>query len=401
MKIAIFDHLITDSNAIGKCHLELLTHLADDHEFTVFAVEFDNPRPDRIEFVRVPALRRPLLGLMISFHIVAPLILWWHQRFKKRHFDIVQGIGGNFLKADLAYGHFCHRVYLTEHTDARPTEPVRRLYSWLYDSIVSLLEPYSYGNASYIVTPSEGLARELTSQFSDVTTSKTHVISNPIDLTDLYRPPDLDTMALREELGFYEDDLVMIFIAAGHFERKGLPVLLNAMQLVDDSRVRLLVIGGRPYMIDEYKKIVRHKQLDSQVTFAGYQNNIRPYLWASDLFVFPSSYETFSLVTFEAAGAGLPLLVAPLHGVEELIRDGHNGWQVERTPEAFAERIQYALQNPQLLRLMGHNAADSVKHYSLEAFGENWKAFYNEVAQKQHPDNSVPGSSLHSIADCT
>ncbi len=380
MKIAIFDHLVTDKNAIGKCHRELLSYLADEHEFTVFAIDFDNPRPDRIKFVKVPSLRRPLLGLMVTFHMIAPFVLWWYTIVKGEKFDLVQGVGGNFLFADLAYGHFCHRVYLNDHKDARPKEPVRRIYSWIYDSIVSMLEPFSYGNAKYIVTPSKGLAEELVKTFKGVSTEKTHVISNPISVKDLRPPENRKSLPKRAELGFKEEDMVMVFVAAGHFDRKGLPVLLNAMKIVGDERIKLIVVGGTDSMIKEYQGIVSQMGLTEQLRFVGFQNDIHPFLWASDLFAFPSSYETFSLVSFEAAGAALPLLVSRIYGVEEFLEHGVNGWQEERSPEKFASRIQFALENPEMLLTMGENALKSVQGYSPETFGQEWKSFYDELS---------------------
>ena len=61
------------------------------------------------------------------------------------------------------------------------------------------------------------------------------------------------------------------------------------------------------------------------------QSDVRPYLWSSDVFVFPSLYETFSLVTYEAAASGLPIVVSQLYGVEDLLRDGDNGFLIETT----------------------------------------------------------------------
>ena len=43
MRIAVFDYRITPNNPIGSCHLAMLRALAAEHEFTVFAVEFENP----------------------------------------------------------------------------------------------------------------------------------------------------------------------------------------------------------------------------------------------------------------------------------------------------------------------------------------------------------------------
>lgn len=379
MKIAIFDHLLNDSNAIGKCHRELLSRLATEHEFTVFAIEFDNPCPARIKFVKIPALRYPLLSLMLSFHIIAPIILWWHRTIKGETFDIVQGIGGNFLYADLVYGHFCHRVYLREHKDARPKKPIRRIYSWIYDSIVSLLEPKIYRDAEFIITPSHGLADELKRNFPGANQEKIHVIANPVDLESMAKPDNYDKLPLCETLGFTKDDLVMIFVATGHFERKGLPVLLQAMEEVDDNRLKLIIVGGREYLINEYKDRAKDKGLQNQIAFVGFQHNIRPYLWTSDIFVFPSAYETFSLVSFEAAGANLPLLVSRLYGVEELIKNDYNGWQVDRTASAYAEKLRFALENRDVLKTMGQNAFNSVEQYTPNAFAKKWSKFYQEV----------------------
>ena len=70
-------------------------------------------------------------------------------------------------------------------------------------------------------------------------------------------------------------------------------------------------------------------QLGNRVKFVGMQSDVRPYLWSSDVFVFPSLYETFSLVTYEAAASGLPIVVSQLYGVEDLLVDGDNGFLIE------------------------------------------------------------------------
>ena len=54
----------------------------------------------------------------------------------------------------------------------------------------------------------------------------------------------------------------------------------------------------------------------------------------ADAFVLPSSYETFSLVTFEAAASGLPILATPVNGVRELIEDGRNGFLIAPDPDS-------------------------------------------------------------------
>ncbi|HRL14465.1 MAG TPA: hypothetical protein PKX07_21465, partial [Aggregatilineales bacterium] len=74
MRIAILDYQVVPTNAIGNCDRTILNGLADEHEFVVFALEFDNPRPDRIKFVKIPAVRKPLAALFVTYHLTAPLI---------------------------------------------------------------------------------------------------------------------------------------------------------------------------------------------------------------------------------------------------------------------------------------------------------------------------------------
>jgi hypothetical protein len=58
-RIAVFDYRMIADNPVGGCHLRLLRGLCEEYDFTVFAVEFDNPCPERIRFVRASATARP------------------------------------------------------------------------------------------------------------------------------------------------------------------------------------------------------------------------------------------------------------------------------------------------------------------------------------------------------
>src|SRR5260370_24154789 len=168
---------------------------------------------------------------------------------------------------------------------------------------------------------------------------KIRIISNPVDLKRLRQPPEFDRAAFRRQLGFSGTDTVLAFAALGHFERKGLPLLLEAIARVARRDLGLIVVGGEERLIAEYKRRVRLLGIQNQVRFVGMQCDLGPYFWAADGFAFPSSYETFSLVSFEAAAAGLPLLVTRLYGVEELLVHGMHGFELPRDPEGIAEML--------------------------------------------------------------
>ena len=103
MRIAVFDYRVTATNPCGSCHLRMLRDLCGEHEFVVFATEFENPCPGRIEFVRVPAPRRPLALLFVAFHVLAPMCYAWHRLRTRKRFDLVQMVESNLLGGSQDY----------------------------------------------------------------------------------------------------------------------------------------------------------------------------------------------------------------------------------------------------------------------------------------------------------
>ena len=115
MRIALFDYRVTATNPVGSCHLRLLQGLCRQHDFTVFAVEFENPCPERIRWVRIRLPVRPYVLLYALFHLTAPLVYAWWRVVKGARFDLVQIVESNLMFGDVSYSHFCHRLYLARH----------------------------------------------------------------------------------------------------------------------------------------------------------------------------------------------------------------------------------------------------------------------------------------------
>ena len=375
MRIAVFDYFLTRNNPIGSCHLAMLRALATEHDFTVFAVEFENPWPQKIRWVRVPAPKRPLALLFVVYHLMAPLCYLLY-RLRGAKFDLVQALESNLVFADLLYSHFCHRMYLKHHWSKSGARGLRGWFRWLDHQLHAWMEGFTYPRAKQVVVPSRGLARELKTEFPFIENRLT-VLSNPISLQRLEMPGGFDRQAFRRGLGMEDEDLVGLFVALGQFERKGLPLLLQA--LPGTGRVKLIVVGGEPDLIARYGQEAARHQLGNRVKFVGMQTDVRPYLWSSDVFVFPSLYETFSLVTYEAAASGLPIVVSQLYGVEDLVKDGENGFLIETSAAGVREGLERVLRlSPDARAAMGREARLAASVCSEDNFVEAWREFYRQ-----------------------
>jgi glycosyltransferase involved in cell wall biosynthesis len=379
LRIAIFDYKIIPNNPIGSCHLAMLRALAEEHEFTVFAVQFSNPHPERIRFVRVPCPTRPLALLFVAYHLVAPLCYLRYRLSGGRKFDLIQTVESNSAFGDVFYAHFCHGGYLKHHWKRSGARGLRGWFRWLDHTLHAWVEKFVYPRAAHIVVPSRGLSQELKEQFPSAS-SKVTVLSNPINVGRLQAPPDFDRAGFRHQLGLGEQDLAGLFVALGQFERKGLPMILDALAEPGMEQVKLVVVGGESDLIARYREETEKRGVAERVKFVGMQSDVRPYLWSSDVFVFPSLYETFSLVTYEAAASGLPIVASHLYGVEDLLRDGENGFLVETTAQSVRQGLQAVLAlTPAERAAMGRRAREAASSCSVENFVEAWRAFYRNV----------------------
>jgi len=142
------------------------------------------------------------------------------------------------------------------------------------------------------------------------------VISNAVDqdkfhpqLSDQYRTP------IRTTLGIPENATVSLFVGSG-YERKGVRQLLDIFLRLPENHH--LIIVGKDKHIAKFQELAKEKKIDQKVHFMGPQEDVRPYLGAADLFVFPSLYDPLPNSALEAAAAGLPVLASRTTGAADL-----------------------------------------------------------------------------------
>jgi len=377
MRIAIFDYRITPNTPVGSEILQIIQSLYREHEFTVFAYEFENPNPECVEFVQIPKFTHiPILPYLI-YHFLAPIYYWAYRLRRHRRFDLIQIVESNLSFGDVSIVPFCHRTFVKNHWSQARASGIRGYVRWLGHWLHALMEPLTFRRTRWIVVPSHGIGRDLQTVYP-FTEKKIRTILNPVSTALFIRPTDFDRQSARSLLGLDDSDIALCFVALGHFERKGLPLLLDALQELGKVDLKLIVVGGqRPGLVSFYKSRARKMGLEKTVNFVGMQKDIRPFLWAVDAFVFPSSYEGFALSMLQAGAAGVPPIVTRVNGVEEFIRDGENGFIIDRTVDGICRGISRLLELSLDERvLLGTRAREDAQHYDVQNFVEAWRVFY-------------------------
>src|SRR3954452_12036437 len=153
-----------------------------------------------------------------------------------------------------------------------------------------------------------------------------------------------------------EKDLDLLADAYRRLRKEGLPV-------------RLFVVGHGPYSEALAKSL-------PDAFFTGYLRGTelaRAYA-SADVFVFPSTTDTFGNVILEAQASGLPVVVSDSGGPKELVAHKANGLITRsHDVEDFTDAIRTLVTDQRLRERMANSARDSVTDRSWpRAFAKFW-----------------------------
>jgi N-acetyl-alpha-D-glucosaminyl L-malate synthase BshA len=146
---------------------------------------------------------------------------------------------------------------------------------------------------------------------------------------------------------------------------------------------RLVLIGDGPDRVDLERQTAEWK-LSDVVEFVGEQPDIVPWLSSADLFLLPSSQESFGMAALEAMACEVPVIASRVGGLPEVVIDGVTGYL--RDPDdidGMAARSVEVLKDSELRRHIGQAAAAHVRARFCEAtIVPQYEAFYREVLEQ-------------------
>lgn len=222
--------------------------------------------------------------------------------------------GGNCLFGDVNWVHYVHTAYAPQ---PRPGM-LRRLKSrWSHRTDVAR-EHRAMPRARLVVADSERTRRDVTTLLG-IAQERVSTVYYGVD-RELFRPaPPEARAAVRAQLGWRADQLVVAFIGVPGDHRKGFDTLFAAWQRLcadDGWDVDLAVIGAAPDL-PAWKARAAEAGIGTRVHFLGFRRDVPDLLKACDALVSPTRYEAYGLAVHEALCCGLPAFVSRSAGVAE------------------------------------------------------------------------------------
>jgi len=197
----------------------------------------------------------------------------------------------------------------------------------------------------------------------------------------------------RKLLGLNSEDKIVLQLGR-MVPRKGIDNVIRALGKLQQTDIRLLVVGGEGEETDSdknselkrLKDIARDEGVSARVIFAGRRGRdmLKYYYAAADIFITTPWYEPFGITPLEAMACGTPVIGADTGGIKYSVEDGKTGFLVPpRDPESLAEKISLLINDEGLLKQMSRNAVKRVnKSFTWLKIAEAAAGLYTMVIEE-------------------
>ena len=242
--------------------------------------------------------------------------------------------------------------------------PNKKIVDWMVKQIVGFFE-----KADEVWIPQaavEPTLREYGYRGPVTVVENGNDFSTPVELID----PMRDEM--RNELGLFPNELMLLFVGQ-HIWEKNIGFILDALALLKDRPYHLFMVGTG-YAVREIRHRISALGLQDKVTMLGNiqdRQRLKRIDAAADLFLFPSLYDNAPLVVREAAAMHTPALLLDGATAAEVILPDENGFLSPNDVNAYAERIAWLMEHPDVLKRVGDRAANTI--------ARSWENVIDEV----------------------
>lgn len=173
---------------------------------------------------------------------------------------------------------------------------------------------------------------------------------------------------IKKTLGFETNDFIYCFVGR-IVKDKGVHELVSAFTEIADlfsknntCIPKLLLVGpignDRDSINQQTQNLIDQHQ---GIKYVGRQDDIRPFLAISNVFVFPSYREGFPNVVLQAGAMGIPSIVSDINGNNEIILHKKNGLIIpSKDKNALKNAMLEIIENVSLLADLSQNARELI-----------------------------------------
>ena len=185
---------------------------------------------------------------------------------------------------------------------------------------------------------------------------------------DFEMPEDVDQVKKNAIEEFKIDTTKKNIVYVGQLRKaKNIKLIMDTLHEISKNRQDFhMFFAGNGVYERKMKKLAKKYKIAQNITLLGSiksREKLTGLLLNSDVFFFPSTYDTFSLVVREACVCKLPVLLTKGSGASDGFIDGKNGFLADENVESMAEKLNFILDNPEKARKCGEISGKTIPFY--------------------------------------
>lgn len=201
-------------------------------------------------------------------------------------------------------------------------------------------------------------------QRAEVDKDMVTVLPHGLDMAKYPMPTDVQKKENRKQLGLPVDIPVVVFCAR-IVEDKGIDVLVKSWPIVHKAHpeAKLFIVGGgKKHLIEKMSSMANEN--DNSAIVVGEVDKPQKYYQIGDVYLFPSRHEALPTSLIEAMSSGLAPLTCRIGGCEDVVFEDKTGYMMSvDDAEAFAKKMIYLMDNPNVCKKIQKNANNLMKEY--------------------------------------
>ncbi|MGA8260628.1 MAG: glycosyltransferase family 1 protein [Arenicellales bacterium] len=185
----------------------------------------------------------------------------------------------------------------------------------------------------------------------------------------------------RSTHGAAPEDIIVLFVARLKWE-KNLKMLCRIIERLHarSPHIRTVIVGEGV----AYKHLTQHLPETRFTGRLGGTELAKAYA-SSDVFLYPSTTDTFGNVTLEAMASGLPAVCADAPGSRNLVRSGQTGYLADPdSVEQFSDCVTRLAEDTALRRRMSRAAVQDSARYDWDSVMHAICGYYDDLYQHRH-----------------
>lgn len=147
-----------------------------------------------------------------------------------------------------------------------------------------------------------------------------------------------------------------------------------------NSSIKFILIGDGS-LKNDLISYIKSVNLENDIFFTGYRNNVTDLLPEFDVFLITSITEGLPLTVYEAFACKVPVVATKAGGIHEVITNGETGFLAKiKDSEILSEQVLKILPHSELKEKIRTNAFNLVKkNHDLSVMKDNYYTFYKSL----------------------